>query len=57
MINAKNPLEEGETDIPSVKEEGSAKLQQERVQEAQAKFIEKIPLGIFLAKAQNAKEA
>ena len=58
MSNTKNPLEEGETDIPSTKDDGSGEhQQQERVQEAQVKFNEKNPLGTFLAKAQEAKEA
>ena len=56
--NAKNPLEEGQTDIPNVKVGSSAELwPQERVQKAQVKFNEKNPLGSFLVKVQQVKEA
>ena len=57
MSGTKSPLEEGETDIPNGKEEGSAEhQQQERVQEAQAKFNQKNPPGTFLARARKARE-
>ena len=58
MRVAKNPLKEGERDIPSTKEEGLAELwQQERIQETQVRFNQENPPGTFLAKAQQAKEA
>ena len=57
MSVTENPLEEGETDVPNVKEEGSAGTPAAgEALGSPSKVQSEEPLGTFLARAQQARD-